>query len=827
MFRGLKVLGTAADESCGMRGPRGKVAIIGVLVCALMSAATGSMPGAAGATREATAHASRPNILLIISDDQASSTFSRALMPSVYSQLVDHGVLFKRAYVDTSLCCPSRAQILTGLYEHDTGVDANEVALDRPTFPMALHDAGYRTMLAGKYLNSWPCEPRPEFDRWICVGTPEPSTYSLVDPYMNVDGKWQRFSGYQPDILAAKAEDFIADTQSSRPFFVMYAPTTPHIPADDPRYDSMPVTPPRSRSFDFNTMTRSSPKYARRPAFTPGEIATSDEKYVAMAHATRSLDDAVGSLVSSLGDRSRDTIVVYLSDNGFLYGEHRRFGKTDPWEESVRIPMVVRYPAVHAEDQPIESDALVENVDIAATVADLAGVRWGADGTSFLPVLQGRERGGRKAVLIENCRGVSRGTLACSGLTFDGGTADAPGFEGIVTERYKYVEFDDGSRLLVDLKKDPHELRNLNLQGGRRGLELHLAARLHAMMRPRLQTTIASGPGQLAARAADFSYFSPSRTATYRCRLIRDGSADPWRSCPGGSVSYGQLEDGNYMFEVAGISEDGRIDPTAASRRFTVSTGGGPDIVLTAHPPLSQTDPTVSFSYSSPTPGAGFRCALMPLGPVPCDGSGVRFDKLGEASYRFEVWARDPTTGAVSDPGVGWDFRIDSTGPKMTFYTAPHGSTRRSDAVFRFFPDEAVVGPISCATGGEVVGCSGGRLKLHSLAVGPHRLVVTARDTLGNVGRTIYAWTIDRDAPIVRITAGPPRRLASTNATFFLSSSEAPGLFECQLDDLPVMPCFEAELLPDLSTGPHVFTVWSIDGAMNRSVADVYRWSVR
>ncbi len=103
-------------------------------------------------------------------------------MPSVYGQLVDQGVLFKRAYVNTSLCCPSRAQILTGLYEHHTGVDANEVALDRPTFPQALHDSGYRTMLAGKYLNSWPCDPRAEYDQWVCVGTPEPSTYSLVDP---------------------------------------------------------------------------------------------------------------------------------------------------------------------------------------------------------------------------------------------------------------------------------------------------------------------------------------------------------------------------------------------------------------------------------------------------------------------------------------------------------------------------------------------------------------------------------------------------------------------------------------------------------------------
>ncbi len=124
--------------------------------------------------------ASRPNILLIVSDDQAWSDFDRQLMPTVFSQLVDQGVLFRRAYVNTSLCCPSRSEIMTGLYEHHTGVDANESPLLRPTLPQSLHDAGYHTMLAGKYLNSWPsCDPRPEFDRSLCVSGEEPSGLSL------------------------------------------------------------------------------------------------------------------------------------------------------------------------------------------------------------------------------------------------------------------------------------------------------------------------------------------------------------------------------------------------------------------------------------------------------------------------------------------------------------------------------------------------------------------------------------------------------------------------------------------------------------------------
>ena len=231
-----------------MRGRNARIGLVSVaMVCALLPLATAGSPALArgASSTDAAAPNAHPNILLIVSDDQAWSTFSPQLMPSVYSQLVDQGVLFKRAYVNTSLCCPSRAQIVSGLYEHDTGVDQNEVLLRRPTFPMALHDAGYRTMLAGKYMNSWPCDPRAEFDEWACVATPEISSLSLVDPKVNIDGVWQTKTGYEPDVLQGLASDFIKNTPADQPFFVMYTPTTPHLPADDTRYADMPVSPPR------------------------------------------------------------------------------------------------------------------------------------------------------------------------------------------------------------------------------------------------------------------------------------------------------------------------------------------------------------------------------------------------------------------------------------------------------------------------------------------------------------------------------------------------------------------------------------------------------
>src|ERR1041385_674302 len=156
-----------------------------------LSLSAGIRPGVSAAPAT-----TRPNMLLIVSDDQTGWTFSPELNPSVYADLVDKGVLFNRAYDVSPECCPSRSEIMTGLYETHTGVDGNKIPLTRPTLPQKLHDIGYHTILAGKYLNSWPCTPRPEFDQWIC--SDEHS--SLVDPTLNVNGTITHFTGYTTQI---------------------------------------------------------------------------------------------------------------------------------------------------------------------------------------------------------------------------------------------------------------------------------------------------------------------------------------------------------------------------------------------------------------------------------------------------------------------------------------------------------------------------------------------------------------------------------------------------------------------------------------------------
>jgi arylsulfatase A-like enzyme len=827
---GLKVRPLAAENPNGMRGRNARIWLVcGALLCALLPLATTAAPAAAIGSPSTAAANQRPNILLLVSDDQAWSTFSRRLMPSVYGQLADNGVLFKRAYVNTSLCCPSRAQILTGLYEHDTGVDENEVSLTRPTLPMALQDAGYRTMLAGKYLNSWPCEPRPEFDRWVCTSTPDPSTTALTDPWINVDGKWSQYQGYQPDILGSMVTDFIDQTPDDQPFFAMYTPTSPHLPADDPRYDDMKVSPPRGKAFNANTMNAGTPRFARRSALTPDEVATADENYTSMAHAVRSLDDAMGNILDSLGDRSRDTLVVFLSDNGFLYGEHRRFGKNDQWEESVNVPMIVRYPAMLPEDKAFVSNALVQNVDIAPTIADLVGLTWAADGRSFLPILQ-HKKPLRTAALIEQCRGVSRGALDCTGLNYDGGRVQTPGFDGIVTQRYKYTEFDDGSVQLVDLKHDPHEMHDLSRDPGHATLRRSLQQRLHAMLRPRLQTTIVSGPGpSIAARVAGFTFFSPSRFASYRCRLTTDGVAAAWHPCPGSFDAFGDLADGHYRFEVAGISEGGHVDPTPASRSFTIEPLEGPSAsILTA----TQSGPDVSFTYTSTVPSyqADWECRLVPWGTQvawsSCDGSGAAFFGLADGDYRFEARVHDLSTGTISQRAAGWFLRVDTVGPSMAFSTAPARSTKRDDATFRFEPLEATVGPITCTLDGKAAGCADGRINVSHVSWGAHELVVKAKDLSGNVGLTRYPWIVDRTGPEAMIVQGPDQLSNSRTATFDLWSSDDPGLFVCRLDHHPTMPCFTAPVLAGVRDGHHTLTVWAYDMAMNASAPQTYSWDI-
>ena len=395
-----------------------------------------------------------PNIVLIVTDDQRWDTLGA--MPAVRRLLVDRGVTFENAFATTPSCCPSRVSLLTGQYSHHTGVfdgSAGNAPGGAPAFHDGssiatwLHDAGYRTGLFGKYLNDYAELPRgyvpPGWDEWAAVAQPHPQI-KYYDYELNENGTIVRYgdapSDYSTTVLAEKAVRFV---RGNRPFFLYLAPIAPHPPAiPAPQDVDAPVAPwPKPPSFDEADVSD-------KPEGGAGRLDPSKAERLRaqMLRSLRAVDRAVEDVVDAVDDAglADDTYFVFTSDNGYLWGEHRLMGKVWPYEESIRVPLVIRPPGSH----PTRTvDAFALNVDVPTTIADLAGVDPGLpqDGRSLMPLLDGEVDRWRHAFVVE----------------FLGYAPGIPAYSGVRTERYLYVEYRDRSRELYDLQADPFELENL------------------------------------------------------------------------------------------------------------------------------------------------------------------------------------------------------------------------------------------------------------------------------------------------------------------------------------------------------------------------------
>lgn len=511
-----------------------------------------------------------PNFLILLSDDQSTRLFNRTLMPRVFSDLVDRGINFTRAYANLPLCCPSRATILTGLRAEHTGVDTNSERLEgrersRPTFVRALYEAGYRTMLAGKYLNSETCGPRDEWDRWACV-----KGGSHVDPTINEDGRPKEHEGYTTDLLADRVIDFIGDARAEgRPFFALYSPKSPHEPADDPRAQAMPVSINNPPSYDAQPDQASLPEWVRR-APMPADLHTIIRSlFERMTRQMPPLDAAIGRILDAVGPDAQNTFVLFMSDNGYLYGEHRLAGKSAIYEESIRLPFVVRYPALLPTDARFESAALVSNTDVAATIMEIAGIPWAADGRSMVPLIARRTTSIRDALPIEWC------TANGQDCVDERENRAAPVYRGLHTGRHVYIEYETGEAELYDLATDPFELTNLAPRPSHAAIRRQLSMLVESIFQEPAQpeTTIASGPQGPGARAPlAFEFFSPALKTGFRCKLEGPGrTSEDWERCDEGRVTYRSLAPGRYRFLVRAVDERSAEDPTPAERSFDVS----------------------------------------------------------------------------------------------------------------------------------------------------------------------------------------------------------------------------------------------------------------
>jgi arylsulfatase A-like enzyme len=457
--------------------------VVAVLVVSLMGlpaiAATVGLPWTATRSAEPV----RPNVIVVIADDQRWDTLWA--LPEIQRRIGERGVTFTNAYVVNPACCPSRASLLTGRYSHTTGVWRNHgrhggfaAFDDSSTLATWLDAAGYRTALFGKYLNGYVNETYvpPGWDRWMAfTGQAGRRTGNYYDYDLNVDGTIvHRAAGaedYATDVLADEAVGFVGST--AEPFFLVFSPPAPHSPALPAPRDvaaASDLEPWRPPAFNEPDVTDKPAWLSEEAPLDPEEIAELDELRRGQARSLLALDDAVARLVSTLKvtGRLEDTILLYVSDNGYLLGEHRLVGKAAPYEESIRVPFLLRYDALGSAASTIAEPVL--NIDVAPTIAELTGVEIpSADGRSLVPLLSGSGGWSREAFLVEHLgpRGPARDGLG------------VPTYCAVHTGRYLYVVYQRGVNDLYDLRRDPNQLQNL-------------APEVHGRLEGRLRTLLRS-----------------------------------------------------------------------------------------------------------------------------------------------------------------------------------------------------------------------------------------------------------------------------------------------------------------------------------------------
>lgn len=344
-----------------------------------------------------------PNIIFILTDDM--NVGDAQYMPNLQSMLAAQGVTFTNAFVTSTSCCPSRASMLRGQYPHNTSIhrtgDAFDIftslGYDQETVATHLQASGYRTAFYGKYFNDYSGKDAREY---IPPGWTEWYALLLKGYYqynMNVNGAFLSYGidpeDYQTDVLAGFAlESVKALATDPRPLFQWIAVSAPHLPstpADRHLLEFQDLTSPRTESFNEPDVS-DKPQWIKDLAiFSTEDEVTIDTIYRDRLRSLLAVDDMIGSLVAeleSLGELN-NTYFVFSSDHGFQLGEHRlEYGKGTAYEESIRVPLVIRGPGVPAGET---REHLVINNDFMPTMVDMGAgyIPALADGRSLMPLL--------------------------------------------------------------------------------------------------------------------------------------------------------------------------------------------------------------------------------------------------------------------------------------------------------------------------------------------------------------------------------------------------------------------------------------------------------
>ncbi len=419
----------------------------------------------------------RPNFLFFLTDDQRYDALScagnRILRTPNLDRIAAEGVRFAHAFVTNSLCAPSRATIVTGLYSHAHGVTWNtgpHTQLDPalPTFPKLLQRGGYFTALAGK----WHIRSAPEgFNQWCIL----PGQGRYHDPVMLAGGTRVKLRGYVDDLIADQAIEILDHRPKHRPFCLLCWFKAPHRSWEPPqRYagEFEDITIPEPSTFDLDLSGRpeairnSDLQIADMPDFAhmgvPREAPRAERKRLNFQHFAKQyyrvllgVDYNVGRLLDYLDQHglAENTFVLHSSDNGFFMGEYGLFDKRMMYEPSIRVPMLVRYPAGFRGGR-VDAEHMVLNSDICPTLLDYAGLRppnsIRQHGASWRPLLQEDRRvGWRRSWLYEF---FEYPAVGCVGK-----------MRGVRTSRWKLIHYIQRPEQfeMFDLEADPEERHNL------------------------------------------------------------------------------------------------------------------------------------------------------------------------------------------------------------------------------------------------------------------------------------------------------------------------------------------------------------------------------
>ncbi len=414
-----------------------------------------------------------PNIVFVLTDDQRYDQLgfvNPALQTPHLDRLAAGGVHFRNAFVTTSLCSPSRATILTGTYTSRHGVIDNfvdDVAAGLTFFPAYLQEAGYETAFVGKWhMGHETDEPRPGFDHWVSFagqGSYFPKDFSGNDSWLSVNGTAVRQAGYITDELTDYALDWLDGRESSQPFFLYLSHKAVHGPfLPAPRHENLyaerPLTPPASQA-DSPENYAGKPMWVRNqrnyfhgvdfPFYSDNDV---QEIMRSSDRAVAAIDDSVGRVLDWLQQNGEldNTLIIFMGDNGFMWGEHGLLDKRAAYEESIRVPLLAYFEGRFPGGTTVED--IVTNVDIAPTILEAAGlaVPDHMQGRSFVSLGQGETVDDWPDDLLyeyywEWVFPVPPTTLA------------------LRTDRFKLIQYHGVWDLeeLYDLENDPHELVNL------------------------------------------------------------------------------------------------------------------------------------------------------------------------------------------------------------------------------------------------------------------------------------------------------------------------------------------------------------------------------